>query len=107
MAENWRLIPDNRVRHVWKCDCKKAKETNVDPSFYADAGTPVCEECGDGLSYVRTEIKDPIHKALKKAANALRDALSEILEEPGLEIPKKLRKAGIEACAAHERTLKE
>lgn len=62
MAENWELIQDGRVRHVWKCDCKKAKEITVDPSFYADAGTPVCEECGEGLSYVRTEIKDPIRK---------------------------------------------
>ena len=62
MAKNWRPIPDNKVRHVWKCDCKKAKEITVDPSFYADAGTPVCEECGGGLSYVRTETKDPIHE---------------------------------------------
>jgi len=76
MVENWGLIQDNRVRHVWKCDCKKAKKITVDPSFYADAGTPVCEECGEDLSYVRTEIledKDP--RDLKKV---LREFIGDI-----------------------------
>jgi hypothetical protein len=41
----------------------------------------------------------------KQVTDALRDSLSEILEEPGLMIPEELRKAGIEACKAHERTL--
>jgi hypothetical protein len=47
-----------------------------------------------------------IPKEKKKGVkNELRDSLSEILEEPGLMIPEELRKAGIEACKAHERTL--
>ena len=53
--------------------------------------------------YLDTEEKDT--KDVDEIKNALRDALSEILEEPELEIPKKPREAGIEACAAHERTL--
>ena len=43
----------------------------------------------------------------KQVTDALRDALSEILEDPGLVIPEELRKAGIEACKAHERTLEK
>lgn len=43
----------------------------------------------------------------KGVKNELRDALSEILEDTESKIPEKLREAGIEACAAHERTLEK
>jgi len=82
MAKNWRSIPDNRVRHIWKCACKKSKEISVDPSFYADAGTPVCEKCGDGLSYVRTEIEDPIHKKEDTEGHEWAPIAPEIGDEP-------------------------
>jgi hypothetical protein len=77
----------------------------------------ICYLFGEGLSPPKkTKEKDcyrvdqltfmDIPKEKKKGVkNELRDALSEILEEPGLKIPENLRKAGIEACAAHERTL--
>ena len=55
--------------------------------------------------YLDTEEKDT--KNVDEITNALRDALSEILEDTEAKIPDKLREAGIEACAAHERTLKE
>ena len=53
--------------------------------------------------FLDTEEKNT--KNVDEITNALRDSLSEILEEPGLMIPEELRKAGIEACKAHERTL--
>jgi len=58
----WVTIDDSMVRHVWKCEgaadgCKQNdQEVTVSPAFYEDAGTPICEECGWDLVYVRTEI---------------------------------------------------
>ena len=51
----WIPIPDARVRHVWANEA--GEEISVDPSFYADAGTPIDEETGEDLSYVRTELQ--------------------------------------------------
>lgn len=51
---SWVKIDDRNVRHVWANE--QGEEIQVDPSFYADGGTPIDEETGDDLSYVRTEI---------------------------------------------------
>ena len=51
---NWTTIADSKVRHVWANDA--GEEVTVDPSFYADSGTPIDAETGDDLTYVRTEI---------------------------------------------------
>jgi len=51
---NWTPIADNKVRHVWANE--DGKEITVDPTFYAESGTPIDEETGDDLTYVRTEI---------------------------------------------------
>jgi hypothetical protein len=61
--KTWTTIADSKVRHVWAWPDGSHEET-VDPSFYADSGTPVCggddaDEAGfDGedMIYVRTEI---------------------------------------------------
>jgi hypothetical protein len=61
--EEWKTIDDSKVRHVWSFP-DGSNEITVDPSFYADSGTPICsgdgaEEAGcDGedMIYVRTEI---------------------------------------------------
>jgi len=50
----WVKIDDRNVRHVWANE--QGEEIQVDPSFYADGGTPIDEETDDDLSYVRTEI---------------------------------------------------
>lgn len=51
---DWVTISDKEVRHIWANE--KGEEISVDPSFYADGGTPIDEETGEDLSYVRTEL---------------------------------------------------
>lgn len=61
MANKWKKIPDEQVRHVWRCKsshCESKVTVYVDPSFYAEAGTPVCVECDGDMTYIRTEIKE-------------------------------------------------
>jgi hypothetical protein len=56
----WRRIADKRVRHRWElvCECTQVEQAvYVDPSFYAESGTPVCEECGEDRRYARTEVR--------------------------------------------------
>ena len=56
----WKTIEDSKVRHVWANE-DGSGEITVDPSFYADNGTPVCvdeesEFFDQDMIYVRTEI---------------------------------------------------
>lgn len=56
----WKTIPDNKVRHVWANE-DGSGEITVDPSWYADNGTPVCSDedsefYDQDMCYVRTEI---------------------------------------------------
>jgi hypothetical protein len=54
----WQTIEDRNVRHVWgPCDCSKRTVADVDPTFYAESGTPVCPHCDQDLPYVRTEVR--------------------------------------------------
>jgi hypothetical protein len=59
----WKKIDDSKVRHRWahpetgEPECSGDKEAFVSPDFYADAGTPVCGECGADMEYAGTEIK--------------------------------------------------
>lgn len=56
----WQKIADEQVRHLWSCDtkgCSKlGEQISVDPSAYANAGTPICSECSNDLAYHGTEI---------------------------------------------------
>jgi hypothetical protein len=62
-TKRWREVQDSQVRHVWAFP-DGTNETTVDPSFYAENGTPICagEEAeelgfdGDDMIYVRTEV---------------------------------------------------
>lgn len=58
-SETWKPIADSKVRHVWACP-DGTGEITVDPTFYADSGTPICGEDtefdGEDMIYVRTEI---------------------------------------------------
>ena len=53
----WATIVDSRVRAIWRDST--GKEHAIPPSFYSEAGTPVCPETGEDLEYVRTEILKP------------------------------------------------
>jgi hypothetical protein len=57
----WVTVKDGEVRNVWTCDeegCKeRGEETHIDPSWYADNGTPVCGGCDRDMCYVRTEVR--------------------------------------------------
>jgi len=59
-ANLWKTISDDKVRHVW-ANPDGTGEITVDPSFYAESGTPVCDSDtefeGEDMIYVRTEIK--------------------------------------------------
>lgn len=54
----WKTIPDNQVRHIWAPDEAPTGEgeISVDPSWYAENGTPIDPETGNDMNYVRTEI---------------------------------------------------
>jgi formylmethanofuran dehydrogenase subunit E len=54
---NWKIIDDTKLRHVWRCvDCKN--ESVVEPWWYQNNGTPVCEDCDEDMLYLSTEQKD-------------------------------------------------
>ena len=55
----WKTISDSDVRHIW-CDPDGENEIEIDPSWYADNGTPMCGEGeydGEDMHYVRTEVQ--------------------------------------------------
>jgi len=59
--KNWKEVPDNVVRFVWKCteedcDCEKV-DCIIEPDWYQCNGTPMCE-CGEDMKYIRTEVAD-------------------------------------------------
>lgn len=55
----WTVIDDAKVRHIW-ANPDGSGEISIEPSWYADNGTPVCDSNsdfdGDDMIYVRTEI---------------------------------------------------
>ena len=52
--ENWTIVDDTKVRHVWRCaDC--GAEVNISPWWYQDNGTPVCVDCNEDMVYLSTE----------------------------------------------------
>lgn len=64
----WTKVPDNTVRHIW-CWPDGTHETKIDPSWYADNGTPVCGEgkfSDDDMHYVRTEVSSDSHVKLSR-----------------------------------------
>ena len=72
----WTKVPDNTVRHIW-CWPDGTHEIDVDPSFYADSGTPVCGEGefeGDDMHYVRTEVCGD-HKSAETTLQRIFDIL--------------------------------
>jgi len=65
MKKKWTKIADSKVRHVWRISDACMQEHGleiadefiyVDPTFYADSGTPICGDCGADAEYVRTEV---------------------------------------------------
>jgi hypothetical protein len=53
----WEVIDDTKIRHVWRCaECED--EVNIEPWWYQDNGTPVCEVCGDDMRYLGTEMNN-------------------------------------------------
>lgn len=66
----WIPIPDDLVRHIWAPDeaSDGEGEISVNPSWYAENGTPVDPETGDDMSYVRTEIMIPTSEDFRKIA---------------------------------------
>lgn len=63
----WHEIPNNAVRHIWRCDECGAVSTNT-PDWYELNGTPVCVECDIDMDYQRTETK---HKYSADCVNAI------------------------------------
>lgn len=51
----WKNIRDEWVIHVWEC-LKCGEKAEVNPTFYADAGTPMCGDCDEDMVYVKTQI---------------------------------------------------
>ena len=57
MSDKWKTIPDEKVRHVWVCENGKCEDVYIEPTFYQDNGTPMCE-CDEDMIYDRTEVRD-------------------------------------------------
>ena len=59
MEPTWSKISDDRVRHIWGPKDTISDEGNisVDPSWYAENGTPMDPETGDDMVYLYTEIQ--------------------------------------------------
>jgi hypothetical protein len=57
--ETWQTIDDSNVRHIW-ANPDGTGEITIDPTWYANNGTPVCDDNtdfpGEDMIYVRTEI---------------------------------------------------
>lgn len=57
--DGWRIIPDERVRHIWMpvCGCEETdgQTVEVSPDYYATNGEPCCG-CGEDYEYQYTEI---------------------------------------------------
>ena len=51
----WLRVSDRDVIHEWRCDDCGGTEY-LDPSFYHELGTPVCEPCGSDKEYVCTRV---------------------------------------------------
>jgi hypothetical protein len=58
----WKTVSNKNVRHIWKRPSGEGEEVAVDPSFYGESGTPVCDDSvddgceGDDMVYDRTEV---------------------------------------------------
>jgi hypothetical protein len=52
--QKWRVVDDTKLRAIWRCpDCDIQVE--VEPWWYQDNGTPVCEDCSDDMKYLGME----------------------------------------------------
>ena len=56
-----KIIPDDKVFHIWKCSDPYKDGCNVEyeisPDFYEENGEPMCENCDIIMHYDRTEIE--------------------------------------------------
>lgn len=55
-SAKWITIPDERIRHVWLDS--HGGEHFIDPSYYAESGTPIDEETDEDMTYDRTEVRE-------------------------------------------------
>lgn len=57
MRKQWKEVEDKNVRLIWKKSCKcDTKDVAVPPTFFGASGIPICQECGEDMEYVKTEI---------------------------------------------------
>jgi hypothetical protein len=52
--EQWIIVSDACVRHVWRDS--QGNEHFIPPDFYEVSGTPIDEQTGNDMTYVRTEV---------------------------------------------------
>jgi hypothetical protein len=67
------LVPDEHITMIWECaEC--GEDAHVKPTFYECNGTPVCPECGDDMSYVKTMVLLPLpgETEIKDAVDVLK-----------------------------------
>lgn len=55
MPKKWTTIPDEHVRHVWSCP-EGCGTVDINPTFYGEAGEPMCEQCESEMEYTRTDV---------------------------------------------------
>jgi len=55
-AHERQLIQNDDVEALWTC-AEHDIEVFLPPTFYADAGTPMCSECGEDMEYWGTWIR--------------------------------------------------
>ena len=55
-TRSWPVVPDTHLIHEWVCP-RCGVGAVVGPSWYANNGTPTCEQCDEDMEYARTRIK--------------------------------------------------
>jgi len=79
--DTWATVPDELVRHVW-CWPDGTNQILVDPSAYAESGTPICGEGkfeGDDMHYVRTEISPMLRNTFREKVEPIIQRIYDVL----------------------------
>lgn len=105
-SSGYKKIKDEDVINVWTChDC--VVDVEVSPTFYEDAGTPMCKKCGRDMSYSETMVRTPrvilfveggvVHDAMSDTPVTLRIVDYDVEGQMGANFIK-LPRGGKELC---------
>lgn len=59
-VHGFKKVNDCDVITLWKptCKCEDSKNgQEMNPCYFAECGVPICQECGDEMEYVETQVR--------------------------------------------------